>query len=175
MSRNDDSREDEKNTSWKNYIRAHRDRNYCIPPHKPSQHPLTTQHNLDKNLQPATMQFFIQSTLLAAMFATATLAQPTGSDSVSAAASDLITVCKDTNFNNCKNFSGEVNKCYDLPSEWNDVASSVRAWPGRWCYIYKDFACGGFRGGPIQDDNAHSDLGRTGWSDWTSSYMCFNK
>jgi len=39
----------------------------------------------------------------------------------------------------------------------------------------RDSACGGFRGGPVQDDNAHNNLGKQGWNDVTSSFVCFLK
>ncbi|KAF2800545.1 hypothetical protein K505DRAFT_355635 [Melanomma pulvis-pyrius CBS 109.77] len=138
------------------------------------------------------MQFKLQLSLLAvSMLASTTLSavvmvpevraieSPTTALSTSvssmleARVATLITVCKDTNFGNCNNFAGDVN--HDLPADWIDKASSVRAFPGLFCYIYQDYSCGGFRGGPVQDDNAHDDLGKVNWNDKTSSWLCLYK
>ncbi|KAH7122744.1 hypothetical protein B0J11DRAFT_507703 [Dendryphion nanum] len=149
------------------------------------------------------MQFNIQSSLLAAILAASVFgaavpeviaptstsvadAQPTGEGQrFAASAVNLITVCKNTKFGSCRSFAGDTNRCCqyadyiiysdDLPSDWNDKASSVRAFPGFYCYIYMDFGCGGYRGGPVQDDNAHDDLGKHGWNDKTSSYLCLSR
>ncbi|KAF2682007.1 hypothetical protein K458DRAFT_391524 [Lentithecium fluviatile CBS 122367] len=123
------------------------------------------------------MQFKMRSSLLVTILATTTLGAvieptptaiksavpvPTGEDeNFSAAASNLITVCKD--------------KKIIFVGKWNDVASFVRAWNGHWCYIYQGANYGGYRGGPVQDDNAHDDLGAVKWNDVTSAFMCFSK
>ncbi|KAG0235860.1 hypothetical protein BGW41_000652, partial [Actinomortierella wolfii] len=84
----------------------------------------------------------------------------------------LITYCNHSNFSgNCLTWLGDLNRCYNVASEYNDKISSVKPGePGITCRLYRDINCQ--VPGPLITGPAYN-LEEQNFNDAASSFYCY--
>ncbi|KAJ7698770.1 hypothetical protein B0H14DRAFT_2549119 [Mycena olivaceomarginata] len=87
-----------------------------------------------------------------------------------AAADGSFTICKDLIFGTCTEVLYNNGICFNVPTGWNDVVSSVQVPNGAVCSLFKDGGCGG--NWIVAIAPGYSNLQSQGFNDIMTAYKC---